>query len=163
MAQLPIETQLLDQAGVKLEGVPTREILGLSVVAEPIEVTSNSPRPDPDWNFTDREGHYHYWSKDGGYNTLQWTISDPCPQCGYEDGSGYRCIDCGEEITPATLPGDPYRRFIPGPRTVTITLVPDTINHIPRRIPGTFMGESGEWVLLMGDSTGRLYEYVPQS
>jgi hypothetical protein len=91
----------------------------LSATCEQIEVTSNLPRPDKHWTFTDAQGHEHFWSE--GWPSLRWVVDQEdyvIIEDGYPEeypGSGhYECILCGEEISPGMTGPSPFREFIPG-------------------------------------------------
>lgn len=88
----------------------------LKVETEMVEVTSYSPRVDPDWRFTDHAGHEHYYdAQRKDYPTLYW-FEETWEEDGEEmsDGGYFVCDICGETITPGTLPPPAYREFIPG-------------------------------------------------
>lgn len=79
-----------------------------------IEVWSNSPEPDPSWQFTDVHGHEHYY--ESGYPTLQRVWEEPyfCSSCREEHQDSYFvCYICGVEIEPKTrVPFGP--KYMPG-------------------------------------------------
>lgn len=96
---------------------------------------SDLPRPDPRWQFTDSNGHYHAHADDKlePYPTLDRVVEPvACDgSCGGTcDGEGYSttryfCLICREEITPGSLSG-PYRFAIPGLKSWTVE-VPSAI------------------------------------
>lgn len=94
----------------------------IDVEQEPVEVTSGLPHRDDTWRYTDRAGHEHTWDENA-YPTLTWVVDSTywCADCSdeHEDGH-YECRLCGERITPGTT-FDAARRFIPGPRSATLT------------------------------------------
>lgn len=71
-----------------------------------IDVTSSSPRPDPNWQFTDAAGHPHaYGSKDHRFPTLVLRSGEPYWDDDLEDevsDSWYECPLCGEKVKPGT-------------------------------------------------------------
>jgi hypothetical protein len=81
-----------------------------------IEVTSNLPRPDPNWQHTDQAGHQHH-REDNAYPTLR-AVDEPtywCADCGDDHTrSRYECRICGETITPGLVGPSAFREFIPG-------------------------------------------------
>lgn len=91
-----------------------------------IEVTSCGSEPDPDWKYTDQQGHQHWYHKREDdpwdtYPTLTWITDIPatedCPRSGH-----YECAACGEEIGPglrSTNPGG-MRQYVPGQATATL-------------------------------------------
>lgn len=87
----------------------------LRIVTDQIEVTSNLPRPDRNWRYTDAAGHEHRY--DDGYPTLVRVGEGPywCPDCHDEhEDSHWECPICHEEISPALTGPPPGREFIPG-------------------------------------------------
>ena len=77
-----------------------------------IEVTSNMPRPDPNWRYTDANGHDH-WHQSG---TRRWVIDEEWID---EDNnerseSHYECVQCGEHIRQDSIGPSPYREYISG-------------------------------------------------
>jgi hypothetical protein len=91
--------------------------MNLRIEREYIEVSMLSPRdPDPRWRFVDAAGHEHHWDGDRT-PTLepklerQWWCEDCMDE--HEDWV-LACAQCGEVITPMTVPGQPVQR-IPGP------------------------------------------------
>jgi hypothetical protein len=87
----------------------------LRVETDMIDVTSNLPRPDKAWTYTDRAGHDHRW--DHGYPTLVVVDEETywCEDCGDEHtDSHYECPRCGEEIRPGLVGPSLHREYIPG-------------------------------------------------
>lgn len=86
--------------------------------SEPIEITSiGGVEADKNWQYTDKQGHTHFYSEGENLPTLRWK-SDlyGCDDCGDEHDDGYwECPNCGEEIKPGTRPVPPGRKFIYGP------------------------------------------------
>lgn len=88
----------------------------LSAVSTPIEVTSLSPEPDPNWHYTDREGHEHRY--DNGYPTLVSVADETywCGDCNDEHADSHlECPLCHETIRPGTRGPSAFRQFIQGP------------------------------------------------
>ncbi len=98
---------------------------------------TNLPRPNPAWEFTDANGHYHAHAEDDAerYPTLDAVIEQvPCDgSCGGTcEGEGYsitryRCLICREEIQPGVLTG-PHRFTVPGLKSWSVEVnaaVPD--------------------------------------
>lgn len=89
-------------------------------------VTSSGQSPNPRWEFTDANGHYHAHSddKDDRYPTLARHVEHA--ECdgscgGMCNGEGYHvtrytCRACNAEIKPGVIPG-PYSVSIPGLRS----------------------------------------------
>ena len=103
----------------------------VTVTAEQIETTSYSPRPDPDWEAVDANGHTHRYDH-GTLPSLRWVETSPVwiDADGDERGpEGYMaCTQCGEEVRPGTLPPSPYRTYIAGPVSATATYCGDTFH-----------------------------------
>jgi hypothetical protein len=102
-----------------LEAVSGSTISGsfgeLRVERDMIEVTSNLPRTDKGWRYTDRQGHEHYWQD--GYPTLRTVLDEPywCDDCHDEhQDSHLECPLCSEVIQPGMLSPPPFREFVPG-------------------------------------------------
>ena len=100
----------------------------LRVEREVIEVTSNAPRTDEAWTYTDERGHEHYWRD--GYPTLQWVTEDTywCSDCDdeHDDGGHWECRECGETVEPGMRPPSMYREFMPGPTSYFLNDEPVT-------------------------------------
>lgn len=100
----------------------------LRIEVEEVEVTSNLPRPDRNWRYTDQQGHEHYWADgEDPYPTLR-TVIDRLYWCGdCEDDheeSHDECAICGETIKPGTVGPSGWREFIPGRRQAYLDGVP---------------------------------------
>lgn len=89
-----------------------------------IDVTTNSPKPDESWTFTDAAGHFHAYSTDKNrgdrYPTLETRVEVvPCsyvdhdPDCSGSNITHWHCRICGEEVTPGTRSGI-FPEQIPG-------------------------------------------------
>jgi hypothetical protein len=93
-----------------------------------VEVTSMN-RPDPNWVFTDKEGHVHQWHDSKGpatnYSPME-KYSVPTVRSVIEgswvddDGEEHHichlaCRQCGERVNPGRT-ADTCRQFIPGLR-----------------------------------------------
>jgi hypothetical protein len=87
----------------------------LRIETDQIEVTSNPPKPDKNWRYTDQQGHEHYWQD--GYPTLV-TIVDKtywCGECRDEHEEMHlECPICHEHITPGMVGPSGFREFVPG-------------------------------------------------
>lgn len=98
----------------------------LVVETDQIEVTSNSPRADPDWRYTDEAGHVHFFDDiTHGYPTLVSVTEEPywCADCEDEhEDSHLECPHCMEVIAPGMTGPSIFREFIPGPTHVRIEL-----------------------------------------
>lgn len=98
----------------------------LVVETEQIEITSNSPRPDPNWRFTDAAGHEHFYDKTAkGYPTLDAVSEEPywCADCREEhEEDRLECLRCMEVVTPGVTGPSMFREFIPGPTSVHVEL-----------------------------------------
>jgi hypothetical protein len=94
----------------------------LSMTRDMIDVTSDRPSSDPNWRYTDRNGHEHRY--DHGYPTLDLVV-DAEHWCdgneGYArhdphmhvDEAHYECLICREVVKPGKLPPS-YPQAIPG-------------------------------------------------
>jgi hypothetical protein len=95
---------------------PARPPGVLRVERDMIDVTSNLPRPDPDWTYTDRAGHQH--RREGReYPTLVVVVEDTwwCEDCRDEHTDEHlECAQCGETIVPGTVGPHAMREYIPG-------------------------------------------------
>jgi hypothetical protein len=92
-------------------------------------IWSSGARPDPRWQATDSNGHFHARAKDETYPTLK-TRSEHAPcdgSCGGVcQGEGYTvthydCAICGEEVEPGSIPG-PYSVVVPGLASWSVTV-----------------------------------------
>lgn len=107
----------------------------LRIERDVIEVTTNAPRPDEAWHFTDTNGHEHYWRD--GWPTLEWIVDESgwCQDCQDEHEEGHwACRRCGESVDPAMRPASGYREFIPGLTTAYIDDIPATAEEVERFI-----------------------------
>jgi len=102
-------------------------IVEMNYSAEPIEVSSYSGEPDPNWKFTDAQGHHHWRSKkeDNHYPTLIWVVDseggDPDDWGGeYPPTGHYECAACGEVIEPGSVPPSYCRKYIQGMQRFSI-------------------------------------------
>ncbi|HEY2088626.1 MAG TPA: hypothetical protein VGH54_21725 [Mycobacterium sp.] len=74
-------------------------------------------KPDPAWEYTDSNGHFHAFAEDGKTPTLtEYLVHVDCDgSCGgICEGEGYdephwKCAICGEEVEPAFIPDDDAR------------------------------------------------------
>ena len=121
--------------------------------SEPIEVTSNLPKPDPSWRHTDTHGHVHTYGPDF---TLTWveTYTPEEPGAVYFDADGdewidepeghHVCAQCGERVHPGTYIS-PFREYIQGPIEVTITgrLGNQRVRLVPREDPADVLAALG--------------------
>lgn len=103
----------------------------LHIETERIDVTmATLVEPDPNWQHTDQQGHYHAWSADGELPTLtarsehrycdgihHFPVDDLCE--GY-DVTLYACSLCGEDIEPGTVTRHGVPKTIPGLQTWTV-------------------------------------------
>ncbi len=100
----------------------------LSVQVEQIEVTSDTPRLDPAWEYVDEEGHKHRYDADKRTPTLTWVVDEPggvyVDSDGYPDDypdeGHYECVICGEHITPGMRGPSLFREYVPGAVTATL-------------------------------------------
>lgn len=101
---------------------------------EPVTVnTLGGPAPDPDWTFTDAEGHEHRAypgdSDKPTWPTLKWVVDRTywCEDCRDEHEEGhYACAICGEAIEPGMVRKGPETLTRPGRTTFRINGVPVT-------------------------------------
>ena len=101
--------------------------LQIRMERETIPFTSMASEPDPNWRFTDKAGHEHWWTGKGypGWNLLavQPTESWWCMDCReYHEDGHLVCRLCGEIIHPGYVGPSPFVRTLPGLVTVTATL-----------------------------------------
>lgn len=90
----------------------------LVIETEEIEVTSNLPRADRNWRFTDAAGHEHYWRD--GYPTLVTVTDDSywCADCRDEHTDQHlECPQCHETVRPRAVGPSGFREFAPGRTT----------------------------------------------
>lgn len=82
----------------------------LSIDTDMIDVTSDrdSYKPDPEWEYVDKAGHWHAFTSDGKHPTLErYEKPVPCDgSCGGVCGgegtteTRYRCRACGKRVKP---------------------------------------------------------------
>lgn len=93
---------------------------------EPLDVTSNTPDPDPNWKFVDAHGHGHFYhTQEDPYPTLLEIVRtgyDPDFGESYTYRVGWRCRHCRRRIEPGMLPVSNTRTYIPGLRTWSLEL-----------------------------------------
>lgn len=78
---------------------------------EQVEVTSNLPKRDPNWQGRCSRGHVSNW------DTVQWWVDhvEYCPQCEEDHEEGHWvCPVCLEEIKPGMFGPSGVREFVPG-------------------------------------------------
>jgi len=91
--------------------------LQVNISRDVIDVTSFK-EPDPDWIYTDSNGHEHRWKIEDDWNaSIPTCIEESILDGYYEDGEPdyrreYRCKLCGEVIHPEMCPVT-YRRYKP--------------------------------------------------
>ncbi len=93
---------------------PARGVLRME--RDVIDVTSISPRPDPNWVYVDGHGHEHRMY-DGVWSTLRRVVTSSywCPDCGDEhEASHWACAVCGEPVQPGMVGPGLAREFVPG-------------------------------------------------
>lgn len=124
-----------------VNGYPAR----FDVSSKPVEVTSDRDSVDPNWRYTDDQGHAHYY--DGGYPTLDHII-DASHWCdGTEglynhdphlavDADHYECLICRQTVAPGVIPaGTP--QFIAGPVEVSAVVDGDAGDSFEFMVDGT--------------------------
>jgi hypothetical protein len=97
----------------------------VTVETERIDITSGltTYKPDPQWTFVDKAGHWHAFTADGKHPTMERYVKMlPCPggcndpTCEGQPEERYRCLICGKRIRPnrvvASYAGE--RRSMPG-------------------------------------------------
>jgi len=105
----------------------------LRIEVEEVEVTSNAPRTDEAWTYTDQRGHEHYWRD--GYPTLRYVVDETywCGDCRDEHTEGhYECLECGEHITPGMRPPSMVREFMPGLKSFYLDDQPVSVEEAQR-------------------------------
>lgn len=89
----------------------------LRIERERIDISSNSPKVDRSWTFTDAAGHFHAATEDKRepWPTLRMRIEErPCgfadhdEDCDGENVTHWHCLICDEEIAPGMKPGPHY-------------------------------------------------------
>lgn len=110
----------MDPLEMTVDGEPVRG--SITFESNPIEIPpSMYPEPDPDWRYTDHQGHEHYY--DDGYPTLERIVVNTwwCVDCHeHHDDVALACRICGEQIEPGTQPPSPYPTFVQGTTTWTV-------------------------------------------
>jgi hypothetical protein len=101
----------------------------LEMRREPIDVTSGLPTMDPDWRYTDKQGHGHYYDRSTPtyYPTLVTVVDGTywCDTCREEhEETHLECPICGETVVPGTRPPSAFREFVPGPAEYFLDGVP---------------------------------------
>lgn len=97
----------------------TGEFGELRFKTEMVDVTSNLPKPDKNWRFTDTQGHEHAWSSDAFYPTLRLVVDQTywCLDCNDKhDEDHFECVVCGEVVKPGMLPPSRWTEYEPGRR-----------------------------------------------
>jgi hypothetical protein len=99
----------------------TTDAATFEMTVDEVETTSFMPTRDPDWTTTDSHGHAH----DAGGATFEWvTTAEGFDSDGEEWSEGeYRCLACGEVVTPGLVGPSPFRTFVAGPRHYFIDAV----------------------------------------
>jgi hypothetical protein len=88
----------------------------LTIETEMVDVTSNLPRPDKNWRFTDENGHEHYW-QDNDWPTLVTVVDETywCEDCGDDHQNTHlACAICGVTVEPGMVRPPGHREFVPG-------------------------------------------------
>lgn len=101
--------------------------------ANPIEVTSyDNSYPDPDWQFTDAQGHHHYRSpREGKHYPTLVTVIDCEATDDYNEEWHYECVICGEHIEPGYKDDrNGYRTFVQGPIDCIVALKDGRTLHL---------------------------------
>ncbi len=108
-----------------INGVPFQHgQLTIEIDVEYIK-SSTDDRPDPNWSFTDTQGHFHAFDKDGKTPTLKRVITGVCgdPECSCDGEYEYHdlaCFVCEERVDPRWVDHGPTT--IEAGRTTTCTL-----------------------------------------
>ena len=96
-------------------------------------ISETATKPDPAWEHTDSNGHFHAWAQDGKTPTLErYSVHVECDgSCGgICEGEGYdethwKCAICGEEVEPRFVPDVEARTTgipVVTSRSVTVTV-----------------------------------------
>lgn len=80
-------------------------------------ISETATKPDPAWEHTDSNGHFHAFAEDGKTPTLErYSVHVDCDgSCGGVcEGEGYdethwKCAICGEEVEPRFIPDEEAR------------------------------------------------------
>lgn len=105
-----------------LNGSPV-QLLHIESETSGEEVRSlSSVKPDPKWQQTDTNGHYHAYSENGDIPTLRSKSETYwCADCqDHHTNYIHVCQLCGEEIQPKTIDSGPTSTWIAGPTTWTL-------------------------------------------
>lgn len=113
------------------------DIISLTFSRDAILIETILSQPDPDWTFTDDQGHDHYM-RDGKYPTLHTEhLGDYwCDGCmeHHEDYGPWRCVVCGQEVTPGKRVPEPYWQA--GMQELTVVLADDVGAEVEWQEPG---------------------------
>jgi hypothetical protein len=106
----------------------------LNIETERIDITMAGPsyKPDPEWTYVDKAGHFHAFTEDGKLPTLEryekhlncdGSCAGVCSDEGYTE-TRYRCRACGKRVKPGyavKVPGG-AQQFMPGRTSWTVTV-----------------------------------------
>ncbi|KKL75359.1 hypothetical protein LCGC14_2055670 [marine sediment metagenome] len=70
----------------------------LRIENDPIDITSSS-EPDPDWSYTDKQGHSHRWIGNVFPPTLVKVVDSPSDD-EYPERAHHECVICQETVEP---------------------------------------------------------------
>lgn len=112
----------------------TLEFKGItfSKTSDPITLrTMGGPAPDPEWAYTDNEGHEHRAYPESTdkptWPTLKRVVDETywCETCRDEhEDTHYECAICGETIEPGIIHKGPEEKMIAGPPSFKINGMP---------------------------------------
>lgn len=111
----------------------------LRIEQEVIDVSTSLPEHDPDWQYTDAQGHKHSMVK-GKYPMLRWVVFKTyfCSDCNDEHEKGeYRCKLCNEVITPGSRNPSPHPKLVLGLRAYYLNDEPITQERYKEIIQNT--------------------------
>lgn len=116
----------------------------LEVTVEKVDVTTNMPKLDPDWTWTDEAGHVHR-------NVPRTYVRHQEPDWIDEDGDEHPgdswnvCPLCDEEVRPGMRPPTGFREYIPGPKTAKLTYPDGFVIFLTQEGLDAVQGAAREW------------------
>ena len=164
-------------ATLHLNGEPAGRILKIEDHVETTLVTSLTPEPDPSWEGVDTQGHLHGWNAEQHHPTsTRLAHGDPwhCADCreSHRD-SWWECVECGEQIIPATREPHPERIITQRSITLNVAIEPGfepTKERYDAEIRSSTEGTLGTAVFIdrdrnhpmTGDEIIHIFRFSPQ-
>lgn len=113
------------KTGVYVNGVEHQG--ELCITTEVIDITASTrSEPDPNWTYTDAEGHFHACDVNGKYPTLEYveTEGEWCDTCNERHGTTLLvCKLCLDEVTPGTRWASTGRKMRNGPTSWRVNVM----------------------------------------